>query len=123
MATVSTKEELKKALEAKERRIVVIGELAASMRKKHTVKKASKIGGIALIAGGIIAAPFTGGTSLAGTVTGLGLVAAGAALTITMSAAELAILCGCLLGAYGIHKKCKVIFKPDGTVVIEPTYN
>ena len=53
MSIVRTKEEFKKALEAKERRIMVIGELAASMRVKAKVKKASIIGGIALIAGGV----------------------------------------------------------------------
>ncbi len=121
MKTVRTKEDFKKALEAKERKIVVVGALAASMRKKAKVKKASKIGGIALIAGGIIAVPFTAGTSLVGTAAGLTF--AGAAATVTLSAAELAILCGCALGIYGIYKNCKVSYKSDGSVEVEPKYN
>jgi len=120
MSTVSTQAGFKKALEAKESRITVVGELAASMRKKGKVKKASKIGGAALIAGGIIAAPFTGGASLAGTAAGVATIAG---LTITITAAELAILCGCALGAYGIYKKCKVSYNSDGSVTVEPKYN
>lgn len=121
MITVSTKEELKRALENKEKQIKVTGELAETMRRKSKVRKASKFGAAALIIGGIIAIPFTGGASSG--VTAMGLAMTGLTVgTVTISAAELAILCGFVLGMTGILSGAKIKFCSDGTVEVEPKY-
>lgn len=117
MTTVSTKQELISAIERREKQIIATGEIAASIRKKVKVKKGAKVGGLLLAIGGLIAIPFTGGASA-------GLTAAGMALTVgtvTISAAELAILCGFAL-AYKAIGKCKVEFEPNGHVIITPQY-
>lgn len=121
MVTVSTKEGLQQALKNRESQIKVTGELAKSMRKKSKIKKGTKIGGALLIIGGIVAIPFTGGASS-------GLVVAGATATaltigtVSITAAELAILCGFVLGMTGILMGAEVEFHPDGTVTIKPRY-
>lgn len=118
MVTVSTKEELKAAMDRNEPKILATGSLAESMRKKSKVKKGLGIGGLLLAIGGVIMIPFTAGTSSA--LTAMGLTAAG--LTVTLSAAELAILCGFTLASFGIIKGASVKFKSDGSVEIEPKY-
>lgn len=121
MVTVSTKEGLKKAIENRETRILVTGELAKTMRRKAKVKKASAVGAAALIIGGVVAIPFSGGASAG--LTAMGLTAMGLTVgTVTVSTAELAILCGFTLGVIGLCKKCKVKFNPDGSVEITPQY-
>ena len=120
MVKIKTKKELKEALKTREPKIVVSGDLAAQIRKKTKVRKASKIGGAALVIAGIIAIPFTAGTSLGGVILGTTALTVG---TLTISTAELAILCGTALGIAGILKGAKVTFNPDGSVTIEPTYS
>lgn len=121
MVTVSTKEGLKKAIENRETKILVIGELAKTMRKKAKVKKVSAAGAAALIIGGVVAIPFSGGASAG--LTAMGLTAMGLTVgTVTVSTAELAILCGFTLCVIGLCKKCKVKFNPDGSVEITPQY-
>ena len=66
MVTVTTKEQLKKAIEAKENHIVVEGELAKQLIKRRKVGIGTAIGGGAIGIGSLIAAPFTGGLSLFG---------------------------------------------------------
>lgn len=127
MKTIGTKEELKNALENKEKEILCVGKVAKAIRRKKKVKMAAKIGGIATfiggtaaIVGGIAAAPFTGGVSLTGAVAGASAIAgAGAALTIstiTLSTTELAIICGTCLASLAIYKHYDVVFNPNGSV-------
>ena len=120
--TVYTKEELAETLKKGETALVK-GSLASEIRKKYEtrkkVRKSTAIAGGAIAVAGIVAAPFTGGTSLAGTAVGLG--AMGLTIgTITISIGELALLLGAGLAVYGIYKKCKVTFNKDGSVTIEP---
>ena len=117
MTIVSTKQELISAIERREKQITATGEIAASIRRKVKVKKGAKVGGVVLAIGGLLAIPFTGGASA-------GLTAAGMALTVgtvTVSTAELAILCGFVL-AYKAIGKSKVEFMPNGHVIITPQY-
>lgn len=116
MVTVFTKDGLKNAIESREAQIKVIGDLADTMRKKTKVRKASKLGAAALVIGGIVAIPFTGGASAVMTIAGLTVG------TVTISVVELAILCGFVLGMTGILKGARVQFCPDGSVIIEPKY-
>ena len=102
---------------------LVKGSLASEIRKKYEtrkkVRKSIAIAGGAIAVAGIVAAPFTGGTSLAGTAVGLG--AMGLTIgTITISIGKLALLLGAALAAYGIYRVCKVTFNKDGSVAIEP---
>ena len=122
MKTVYTKEELAETLKKGETALVK-GSLASEIRKKYKTRKkvlkSTAITGGAIAVAGLVAAPFTGGTSLAGTA--VGLVAMGLTIgTITISIGELALLLGAGLAAYGIYKKCKVTFNKDGGVTIEP---
>lgn len=121
MVTVSTKEELKAAMERHEPKILATGSLAESMRKNSKAKKGLRIGGLLLAIGGVIMIPLTAGTSSA--ITAMGLTAAGLTIgSVTLTAADLAILCGFTLSFWGIIKGASVKFKPDGSVEIEPKY-
>ncbi len=118
---ITTKDEFKSALERKERRILVGGDLAKKFKRRKQISVAAKVGGGLLIAASAIAIPFTGGASTAGMVAGAGMMG----LTIgsvSISSLDLAIIVGGALGMYGIHSKCKVTFNNDGTVVVEPEY-
>ena len=122
MKTVYTKEQLEETLKKGEKALVK-GSLASEIRKKYEtrkkVRKSTAIAGGAIAVAGIVAAPFTGGTSLAGTVVALG--AMGLTIgTITISIGELALLLGAALVAYGIYKNCKVTFNKDGSITVEP---
>ena len=122
MKTVYTKEQLEETLKKGETALVK-GSLASEICEKYEtrkkVRKGSAIAGGAIAVAGIVAAPFTGGISLAGTAVGLG--AMGLTIgTITISIGELALLLGAGLAAYGIYKGCKVTFNKDGSVTIEP---
>ena len=70
MKTVYTKEQLEETLKKGEKALVK-GSLASEIRKKYeTIKKVLKgaaIAGGAIAVAGLVAAPFTGGTSLVGT--------------------------------------------------------
>ena len=122
MKTVYTKEQLEETLKKGETALVK-GSLASEIRKKYEtkikVRKRTRIAGGAIAVAGLVAAPFTGGTSLVGSAVALG--AMGLTLgTITISIGELALLLGAALAAYGIYKNCKVTFNKDGSVTIEP---
>ena len=102
---------------------LVKGSLASEIRKKYKtrkkVRKSTAITGGAIAVAGLVAAPFTGGTSLVGSAVALG--AMGLTIgTITISIGELALLLGASLAAYGIYKNCEVKFNMDGSVTIEP---
>ena len=114
MRTVRTEEELKSAFASRESKIIVKGPMAEKMNKKAKTKKAARIGGIALVVASLAALPFTGGASAAGVAAGL-----------TVSAGELAILCGFALTMYGIHKGSKVKYRMTSEgpeVEIDPKY-
>ena len=120
--TVYTKEELAETLKKGETALVK-GSLASEIRKKYEtrkkVRKSTAITGGAITVAGLVAAPFTGGTSLVGSAVALG--AMGLTIgTITISIGELALLLGASLAAYGIYKNCEVKFNMDGSVTIEP---
>lgn len=117
MKTVYTKDALEKCLLAGQSALVV-GELAQEIRKNTQRKKWVKNAGIGGILMGLVLAPVTGGMSLGVTVTGLAATAAGVCLTL--SATELAIICGLSLAALAICKGCKVKFQSDGSVIVEP---
>ena len=122
MKTVYTKEQLEETLKKGETALVK-GSLASEIRKKYEtkikVRKRTRIAGGAIAVAGLVAAPFTGGTSLVGSAVALG--AMGLTLgTITISIGELAMLLGAALAAYGIYKNCKVTFNKDGSITIEP---
>ena len=120
--TVYTKEELAETLKKGETALVK-GSLASEIRKKYErrkkVRKSTAITGGAIAVAGLVAAPFTGGTSLVGSAVALG--AMGLTIgTITISIGELALLLGAALVAYGIYKNCKVTFNKDGSITVEP---
>lgn len=123
MKTVHTKEELVAALKSGETHIIAKGEIAETLRKKKKRRTAALIGGGLLAVGGIIAAPFTGGASIP-----IGLASGFTVGAVTMTTAELLILCttGVGLGAlgvaaYGIHKnrKVKLKFNANGSVNLD----
>ena len=122
MKTVYTKEQLEETLKKGETALVK-GSLASEIRKKYEtkikVRKRTRIAGGAIAVAGLVAAPFTGGTSLVGTAAGLGAMGLTIGI-ITISIGELALLLGAALAAYGIYKNCKVKFNMDGSVTIEP---
>lgn len=85
---IATEKELKKALEAGQTNIVVGGELAQKIIRRTKRKKAIKRTAITTGVLGILVAPFTGLTSLGATAAAL------TAGSLTISAAELAMICG-----------------------------
>lgn len=110
MVHCNNKAEFERALKNGEKRIIVYGQLAQKIREKSRKKKIAKKAGIITAFGGLLAAPFTGGLSTA--ATGMGI----AALTISMSTAELAILCGLTIAVCGISKGYDIIFNNNGSV-------
>lgn len=122
MVTVRNKEELEVALKNKANSIRIEGPYAKAFartirsRRKKT-KVAIGLGTLALI-GGIAAAPFTGGTSLAGSV--MGATAMGLTIgTATISAGELAMILG--FAAYALYRKYTIKFeKGDKHVELSP---
>lgn len=104
-AIVTNKAELEKALKAEQFPIKVTGDYAVQLSKEYhkskKVKKAVIAGGAATAIASAIAIPFTGGTSAAGVVAGLTLTGLTIG-TVTITAGELAILCGFTLGITAI---------------------
>ncbi len=127
MITVRTKEELEQAIKNnKGESIRVEGSYAKTLAKKiRSKKKISKVamaGGALAIIGGVVAAPFTGGTSLAGSVAGataMGLTWG----TVTFTTTELAMILGVggLLGGYALSKDYKIkVGKGDNYLEFDP---
>ena len=85
--------------------------------KRKKAKSAIGLGALALT-GGIAAAPFTGGTSLAGSV--MGATAMGLTIgTATISAGELAMILG--FAAYALYRKYTIkIEKGDKSIEMSP---
>lgn len=119
MITVHTKQEFEKALANHEHTILCKGEIAEIIKRKHNRKKRATLASVALIAGGLLAIPFTGGASSAGIIAGTVGLTVG---TITISTAELAILCGTAVAIVGIASGARVKFNSDGSVTVEPQY-
>lgn len=92
MKIVTTKEELKKALDEKEEKIIVRGDYAKKIEKKLKWKKNGKIAGLTLAIGGVLLIPFTGGASIPIAMHGFSATLGGT--VITASAGELAIILG-----------------------------
>lgn len=127
MVTVRTKDELERALKAGEKRILCKGEIEKKLRKQKKLQTAAKVTGGALAAtaavvGGVLAAPFSGGSSLAGAGAAIGMMG-GHCLTcgaVTATSTELFVILGIpsamALATYGISKdkKVKLNFKKDG---------
>lgn len=87
MRTVTTEEELADAVKGGESEIEVQGDLAKRVHAARRRRKAARIGGGLLLVGGIAAAPFTGGLSLAASGASVGTicaVSAGAALLLAI---------------------------------------
>lgn len=129
MKTVYTKEELQQALENREEKIEVRGELAQKIyrnaKRKKLIRSSAGLIGVLAIIGGIALTPVTGGASLVGAAAGLtatGLIAG----TITLTATEILILCGSAIVLAAILKGAKVTFQRygDGRVIVimEPQY-
>ena len=116
MVTVYTKEELEKALKAKEGKIIVKGKLAEEIKRKKNRKKKGAIAVGTIAVASLLAIPFTGGLSAVAGATAMGLTIG----TVVISTTELAILVGggvamtALLKGYG-----RVKINPDGSVEIE----
>lgn len=121
---VTTEKELEEVLKNKNvDKIRVEGPLAQKMRSKAKKKKilaGSLLGVSAIALGSIIAAPFTGGASLIAGATAAGLTATIGTATIVVSATELAILVGGVLGSLAIMAGFKKItFNKDGSVIMD----
>lgn len=112
---VYTTTELEKAIKAGETELLAKGELAEKIRKQKIRKKRRLLGGLALAAAGLVALPFTCGASTPLLLGGLGLTIG----TVTISAAELAILVGGSIAIIGLCKGYNITFNPDGSVTIE----
>lgn len=121
---VYTKNELENALSSKSFPIIIKGEYAKEIKKKYKtqkrLKKGALIGGVTTAVAGLFAMPFTGGAS--GAVAAIGLTATGLAIgTVTISVAELSVLCGFTLGLIGLFqgRKVKVRFGPTEVEITE----
>lgn len=122
MVVVRTKEELQEAIKNKVDSIRIEGPYAGILAKKIRSRKKLKktaigVGTLALV-GGVVAAPLTGGVSLAGSA--MGLIVMGLTIgTVTISTFELAMILG--FAGYAISKKCCVkIGTGDKYVEINP---
>ncbi len=131
MITVRTKNELEQAIKNNRNKECIRVEgpyaktLANKFRTKKRVKKVGKLvmaGGALAIVGGLVAAPFTGGASLAGSAAG----AAAMGLTVgtfTITTTELAMILGVggYLGRYAISKGYKIkVGKGDSYLELNP---
>jgi hypothetical protein len=93
MVTVTTKEELEKALKNKENEIFVEGEMAKKIIRKQKVKKGALITGGASVLAGLALLPFTGGASTIAIAHGLTVGA------VTISTTEVFVGAGLILSA------------------------
>lgn len=122
MVIVRSKQELEVAMKNKAASIRIEGPYAKtfanavrSRRRKAKVAKGAIGFGTLAVIGGLVAAPFTGGASLAGTV--MGATAMGLTVgTVTISTAELAMILG--FAAYALNKKY-IIKIGDGDKYVE----
>lgn len=120
--TVKTKEEFELAIKERVERIIVIEPYAKVIIDKLKRKKKRRIwGGSLLIVASIAAAPFTFGASTAGLIAGAGLTVT--ALTITISAAEIAVIFAGIIGILSVIKGAKIKWDyANNIIVVEPNY-
>lgn len=119
MITVTTKQEFEQALQNREPLILCKGDAAKPFLKQRKRKRGAIIGGITAAVAGIAAIPLTGGASAIGS---MGVIAGLTAGTLTITTAELAIICGTAIAITGILKGGKVRFvtsAQDGSVSVE----
>lgn len=119
MITVTTKQEFEQALQNREPLILCKGDAAKPFLKQRKRKRGAIIGGITAAVAGIAAIPLTGGLSAIGS---MGVIAGLTAGTLTITAAELAIICGTAIAITGILKGGKVRFvtsAQNGSVSVE----
>jgi len=121
MQIVKTKEELKLLKENNTESFVVVGELAKKLNRASKIKKLSKtaVTALAVTAGaGVVAAPFTGGTSL-----GFSALSGGTAAAVGLSPGIIyaAIATGGILFTYALYKEynVKVRKTKDGDIELE----
>lgn len=115
MKKVYNEAELAQAIKQGESCIAVYGDVAKKIRRRKMKKRAAKIGGGLLFLGGLAATPFTGGTSAAASAAGICVLTAG---SLTISTAELAIICGTAIALAGLSRNYDVEFKSDGSVIL-----
>ncbi len=120
--TVKTKEEFQLAIKERVERIIVIEPYAKDIIDKLKRKKKRRIwGGSLLIVASIAAAPFIFGASTAGLIAGAGLTVT--ALTITISAVELAVIFAGTIGIISVIKGAKIKWDyANNIIVVEPNY-
>ena len=100
MITVTTKQEFEQAIQNRELKILCIGDAAKPFLKQRKRKRGAIIGGIG----------------------SMGVIAGLTAGTLTITAAELAIICGTAIAITGILKGGRVRFvtsAQDGSVSVE----
>lgn len=118
MKTVYTLDELKTALENRDRHIVARGDAAQAIRAKATRRKTAKwmpLAGALLAIAGLAAARHTGGKSTVATAVGAGVSVAGlTAGSLTISTAELAILVGGGIAMTALLLGRRIRFCPTG---------
>lgn len=134
MVTVYTKEELAKAIENKTTKILCKGDVANEITKEFLDKRKKNslgiLAGIAMIAAGTVALPFTGGISAVGIAVGAGTAGIASIIAKTglklgpveISTGELAIICGTIIAVVAILRGARVTFNKDGSVIVEPKY-
>lgn len=115
MKTVHNEKELAQAIEQGESCIAVYGNVAKKIRRQKMGKRTATIGGTLLALGGLAAAPFTGGASAAASAAGICALTAG---SLTISTAELAIICGTAIALAGLARNYNVEFRSDGSVIL-----
>jgi len=111
---VFTKEQLQCALGSDERCIIAYGDAAKILKGSKKKKSALKIGGALLALGGLVAAPFTAGSSLL-----IGTAAAGLTVgNLTISAGELAVMVEYAIAIKLIRHDYDFTYNDDGSVTL-----
>ena len=112
---IYTKEELQRAISARQSVIEIDGPLAKEIRSKAKAKSAGRAVATLAILFGILSLPFTGGASSVAIAGGVG---AATAAGLTISTAELAIIIGGGLAYKALCEGYDVDFRPNGHVVM-----
>lgn len=129
MLIIKTKEELKKAKSNKERHFKVTGELAENLYKARKIGKLSKKSLyvlLAIVGAGVVASPFTGGTSVPASAVGVaaftgGVTTAAGGTAITTGVLYAAIAAGGLILVFALYNgyNVKVTRNEKGGVEME----
>ncbi|MEK4138263.1 hypothetical protein MHB75_09120 [Kurthia sp. FSL E2-0154] len=123
---VSTKEELKLAVKNKEKMIIIKGDLAKKVHASKRITKMSKVAIATILAGvggtaaiGLVAAPATGGTSVAflmGAAGAAGTAGTGAATGVGVASAVPAIIIASAIGIsliMAVYKDYSVVYNAE----------